>query len=93
MWSLSYFYILIYMSFSFHFLHTVICNNSKSAKIGGHPFEIFFKSSFTTFSCYLLSSGELSVCVQSFAILTKSLLPLPDKYHGLTDIDIRYRQR
>ncbi|CAJ2664962.1 unnamed protein product [Trifolium pratense] len=37
--------------------------------------------------------GELSVCVISFAILTKSLLPLPDKYHGLTDIDKRYRQR
>lgn len=42
---------------------------------------------------YCLTSGELSVCVLSFAILTKSLLPLPDKYHGLTDIDIRYRQR
>ncbi|OWM69288.1 hypothetical protein CDL15_Pgr025475 [Punica granatum] len=37
--------------------------------------------------------GELSVCVNSFAILTKSLLPLPDKYHGLTDVDKRYRQR
>ncbi|KAJ4837369.1 Lysine--tRNA ligase, chloroplastic/mitochondrial [Turnera subulata] len=37
--------------------------------------------------------GELSVCVSSFAILTKSLLPLPDKYRGLTDIDKRYRQR
>ncbi|XP_060176497.1 lysine--tRNA ligase, chloroplastic/mitochondrial isoform X2 [Lycium barbarum] len=37
--------------------------------------------------------GELSVCVNSFSILTKSLLPLPDKYHGLTDIDKRYRQR
>ncbi|KAF3643040.1 Lysine--tRNA ligase [Capsicum annuum] len=37
--------------------------------------------------------GELSVCVKSFSILTKSLLPLPDKYHGLTDIDKRYRQR
>ncbi|XP_057447251.1 lysine--tRNA ligase, chloroplastic/mitochondrial [Lotus japonicus] len=37
--------------------------------------------------------GELSVSVLSFAILTKSLLPLPDKYHGLTDTDIRYRQR
>ncbi|XP_042014981.1 lysine--tRNA ligase, chloroplastic/mitochondrial-like [Salvia splendens] len=37
--------------------------------------------------------GELSVCVTSFSILTKSLLPLPDKYHGLTDIDKRYRQR
>ncbi|KAL0855222.1 hypothetical protein Bca101_060374 [Brassica carinata] len=37
--------------------------------------------------------GELSICVSSFSILTKSLLPLPDKYHGLTDIDKRYRQR
>lgn len=41
----------------------------------------------------LFSPGELSVCVNSFAILTKSLLPLPDKYHGLTDVDKRYRQR
>ncbi|XP_022732558.1 lysine--tRNA ligase, chloroplastic/mitochondrial isoform X2 [Durio zibethinus] len=37
--------------------------------------------------------GELSVKVDSFAVLTKSLLPLPDKFHGLTDIDKRYRQR
>ncbi|KAK3037018.1 hypothetical protein RJ639_031592 [Escallonia herrerae] len=37
--------------------------------------------------------GELSVCVDSFSVLTKSLLPLPDKYHGLTDVDKRYRQR
>ncbi|KAL8026785.1 hypothetical protein ABFX02_14G051400 [Erythranthe guttata] len=37
--------------------------------------------------------GELSVYLTSFSILTKSLLPLPDKYHGLTDIDKRYRQR
>uniref|UniRef100_A0A7N0TH79 Lysine--tRNA ligase n=1 Tax=Kalanchoe fedtschenkoi TaxID=63787 RepID=A0A7N0TH79_KALFE len=37
--------------------------------------------------------GELSVFVTSFSILTKTLLPLPDKFHGLTDIDKRYRQR
>ncbi|KAL5208270.1 hypothetical protein ABZP36_032705 [Zizania latifolia] len=37
--------------------------------------------------------GELSVYVIFFEILTKSLLPLPDKYHGLTDVDKRYRQR
>ncbi|EFH59107.1 predicted protein [Arabidopsis lyrata subsp. lyrata] len=30
---------------------------------------------------------ELSICVNSFSILIKSLLPLPDRYHGLTDID------
>ncbi|GMY16213.1 lysine--tRNA ligase, chloroplastic/mitochondrial [Fagus crenata] len=42
---------------------------------------------------HLELQGELSVYVNSFAILTKSLLPLQDKYHGLTDVDKRYRQR
>ncbi|WP_441351469.1 lysine--tRNA ligase [Tuberibacillus sp. Marseille-P3662] len=37
--------------------------------------------------------GELSVKVQDFAILTKSLRPLPDKFHGLKDVEQRYRQR
>lgn len=37
--------------------------------------------------------GELSIKVQRFEFLTKSLLPLPDKWHGLTDIEKRYRQR
>lgn len=37
--------------------------------------------------------GELSVYVKQYTILTKSLLPLPDKWHGLTDIAKRYRQR
>ncbi|NJM47457.1 MAG: lysine--tRNA ligase [Alkalinema sp. RU_4_3] len=37
--------------------------------------------------------GELSVYVKSYTMLTKSLLPLPDKWHGLTDVALRYRQR
>ncbi|MCV3216376.1 lysine--tRNA ligase [Plectonema radiosum NIES-515] len=37
--------------------------------------------------------GELSVYVKQYTILTKSLLPLPDKQHGLTDVAKRYRQR
>ncbi|AZB41219.1 lysine--tRNA ligase [Bacillus sp. FJAT-42376] len=37
--------------------------------------------------------GELSVKATSFELLTKSLRPLPDKYHGLKDIEQRYRQR
>ncbi len=37
--------------------------------------------------------GELSVNVNTYTILTKSLLPLPDKWHGLTDTEKRYRQR
>ncbi|NES81682.1 MAG: lysine--tRNA ligase [Moorea sp. SIO2B7] len=37
--------------------------------------------------------GELSVYVSEYKLLTKSLLPLPDKWHGLTDVEKRYRQR
>jgi lysyl-tRNA synthetase class 2 len=37
--------------------------------------------------------GELSVYVSEYSILTKSLQPLPDKWHGLTDVEKRYRQR
>jgi lysyl-tRNA synthetase class 2 len=38
-------------------------------------------------------TGELSVKVDDIQLLTKSLRPLPDKFHGLTDTEIRYRQR
>jgi len=37
--------------------------------------------------------GELSVYVTKYTLLTKSLLPLPDKFHGLQDVEKRYRQR
>ncbi len=37
--------------------------------------------------------GEISVKVKSYTLLSKSLLPLPEKYHGLTNTDLRYRQR
>jgi len=39
------------------------------------------------------NKGELSVHVDSLVLLTKSLQPLPEKYHGLTDQEMRYRQR
>lgn len=38
-------------------------------------------------------TGELSVKVDEIRLLTKSLRPLPDKWHGLTDTETRYRQR
>jgi lysyl-tRNA synthetase class 2 len=38
-------------------------------------------------------TGELSVHVQSVRLLTKSLRPLPDKFHGVHDQEIKYRQR
>ena len=37
--------------------------------------------------------GELSVKVQGWQMLSKSLQPLPDKWHGLADVEKRYRQR
>ncbi len=38
-------------------------------------------------------TGEISVHVTSILLLAKSLLPLPEKFHGLKDTDTRYRQR
>ena len=38
-------------------------------------------------------TGELSVWVEELSFLSKALLPLPEKWHGLTDVELRYRQR
>ncbi|HEV8385928.1 MAG TPA: lysine--tRNA ligase [Candidatus Acidoferrales bacterium] len=38
-------------------------------------------------------TGELTVWVEKLTLLTKSLLPLPEKWHGLSDVELRYRQR
>jgi len=38
-------------------------------------------------------TGELTVHVEEIAFLSKDLLPLPEKWHGLTDVELRYRQR
>lgn len=37
--------------------------------------------------------GELSVKVTDFLLLSKALRPMPDKWHGIADVDLRYRQR
>src|SRR5699024_12642579 len=39
------------------------------------------------------NTGELSVKAKSFTLLTKAIRPLPDKFHGLQEIEQRYRQR
>ncbi len=38
-------------------------------------------------------SGEFTVKVEDFTVLAKSLRPLPEKWHGLKDVELRYRQR
>lgn len=44
-------------------------------------------------SVFKTHKGEISVQVHEIALLSKSLLPLPDKWHGLKDTETRYRQR
>lgn len=38
-------------------------------------------------------TGEVTILVEDFKILTKSLRPLPEKFHGLKDVELRYRRR
>jgi lysyl-tRNA synthetase, class II len=44
-------------------------------------------------TCFVTKSGELTIKVQTFQLLAKTLRPLPEKWHGLQDIEARYRQR
>ncbi|MBC2022322.1 lysine--tRNA ligase [Listeria booriae] len=46
-----------------------------------------------TGTIFLTNTGELSVKATEFTMLSKSLRPLPDKFHGLKDVEQRYRQR
>ena len=38
-------------------------------------------------------TGELTIHVEEITFLSKDLLPLPEKWHGLQDVELRYRQR
>ena len=42
---------------------------------------------------FTTQTGEISIRVDEITLLSKSLLPLPEKFHGMTDTDLRYRQR
>ena len=44
-------------------------------------------------TCFVTKSGEPTLKVQTFQLLAKTLRPLPEKWHGLQDIEARYRQR
>ncbi|MEM6884109.1 MAG: lysine--tRNA ligase [Verrucomicrobiota bacterium] len=43
--------------------------------------------------CFLTKTGEKTIHVESFTFLSKALRPLPEKWHGLSDVEQRYRQR
>ena len=44
-------------------------------------------------TCFVTKSGEPTLKVRTFQLLAKALRPLPEKWHGLQDIEARYRQR
>jgi lysyl-tRNA synthetase class 2 len=46
-----------------------------------------------TGTLFVTKTGEKSIKVATFTFLSKSLFPLPDKWHGLADVEQRYRQR
>lgn len=66
--------------------------------VGDEQYEIFNSVDLgdivgVTGTVFKTKVGELSIKVKDFNLLTKSLRPLPDKFHGLKDIEQRYRQR
>jgi lysyl-tRNA synthetase, class II len=70
----------------------------KKDKVGDATFEIFKLLDVgdvvaATGPATRTKTGELTLEAHTFTILTKSLRPLPEKWHGLTDVEQRYRQR
>ncbi|MBM4272999.1 MAG: lysine--tRNA ligase [Deltaproteobacteria bacterium] len=66
--------------------------------VGGEAFKLFKKLDLGDTvgfegTLFRTKTNELTLAAQDFLLLTKSLRPLPEKYHGLTDVERRYRQR
>ncbi len=66
--------------------------------IGEEPYAAFKKSDIGDIFgikgyAFRTKTGEISVHASEVTLLSKALLPLPEKFHGLTDTDTRYRQR
>jgi lysyl-tRNA synthetase, class II len=66
--------------------------------VGEEAYEIFDTADLgdiigVTGTVFKTKVGELSIKATSFEMLTKALKPLPEKYHGLKDVEQRYRQR
>lgn len=67
-------------------------------EVGEEPYKAFKKMDIGDIvgvkgTVFTTKMGEISIHVTSIILLTKSLQVLPEKFHGLTDTDIRYRQR
>lgn len=70
----------------------------KIDNVGGDAYEEWKKADIGDIfgvegTVFMTHKGEISVSAEKMVLLTKSLLPLPEKWHGLKDNDLRYRQR
>ena len=70
----------------------------KMDEVGAESYEEFKKYDVgdiigITGTVFKTHMGEISIKVKEITLLSKSLRPLPEKYHGLKDMDLRYRQR
>ena len=66
--------------------------------VGDNPFNLFKKFDIGDFvgiqgNIFLTRTQELTIKVRQITLLVKSLRPLPEKWHGLSNIEARYRQR
>jgi lysyl-tRNA synthetase class 2 len=67
-------------------------------RIGEEPFKIFKLMDIGDFigikgSFFRTKTGEFTILAQDIQLLSKGIRPLPEKWHGLTDVETRYRQR
>ena len=70
----------------------------KKDKVGEKQFEIFRLMDIGDFigikgPLFRTRTGELTIMAEEIRLLCKSIRPLPEKWHGLTDVETRYRQR
>lgn len=70
----------------------------KKDEVGEEQYEIYKKMGLGDFigiegKLFRTNTGELTLRVISFKVLSKNIRPLPEKFHGLTNIETRYRQR
>ena len=67
-------------------------------EVGPEAYEIFQLLDMGDFlgvegECFITKTGEPTIRVSKLTVLSKALRPLPDKWHGLADVETRYRQR
>ncbi len=70
----------------------------QAKEVGAEAMEIFALLDLGDFigvegNCFTTKTGEPTLKVRCFEVLAKSLRPLPEKWHGLQDVEARYRQR